>query len=250
MASAKLTSVAQLGHGAAQWLLQLAFPPRCPACHEPVDTQDNFCRSCFDTLQQISDPLCASCGIPFAFEVAADSQCPECLAEPPAFNTARAALVYDHTSAPLIGALKFHDRYTGLERAVRMMQAAMAEYHTHIDLVVPVPLHWRRLLNRRFNQSALLAYALAHRLQKPCHPTALKRTRYTPPQMRLSRAKRLKNVRHVFAVNDAAALQQKTVLLVDDVVTTGATANACARVLKQAGAQAVHVVALARTVKE
>lgn len=250
MASAKLAYVAQLGRGAAQWLLEMAFPPRCPACQQAVDTQHNFCRPCFEALQHISAPHCACCGIPFAFEVGAGTQCPECLAEPPSFTTARAAVVYDQTSAPLIGAIKFHDRYTGVARAARMMHAAIAEQRDTIDVVVPVPLHWRRLLGRRFNQSALLAYALAQQLGRPCHPQALKRTRYTKPQMRLKRAERLKNVRNVFAVREPAALQQKTVLLVDDVVTTGATANACAALLKKAGATAVHVVALARTVKE
>lgn len=230
------------------WLLDVAFPPSCPACHTTVSAQDNFCSECFAALKQISAPQCACCGIPFAFDGGADAQCPECLAEPPSFDTARAPLVYDHISAPLIRGLKFHDRYTGLRRAVAMMLAAHGERPT--DLIVPVPLHWRRLFMRRFNQSALLGFGLSRALHIPCLPQGLKRTRYTTPQMRLPRAERLKNVRNAFAVPDAAGIEGKHVLLVDDVVTTGATVAACAAALKKAGAASVHVLALARTVKE
>ncbi len=230
------------------WLLDVAFPPACPACQGMVSAQDNFCSECFAALKQISAPQCVCCGIPFAFDSGPDAQCPECLAEPPSFDTVRAPLVYDSISAPLIRSLKFHDRYTGLKRAVAMMNASHGE--RSIDLIVPVPLHWRRLLMRRFNQSALLGFALSRTLNVPCLPAALKRTRYTTPQMRLARAERLKNVRNAFAVPDAASVNGKHVLLVDDVVTTGATVAACAATLKKAGAASVHVLALARTVKE
>lgn len=230
------------------WLLNVAFPPACPACHAPVSAQDNFCSDCFAALHQISAPYCACCGIPFAFDSGPDAQCPACLTEPPSFDSVRAPLVYDAVSAPLIRSLKFHDRYTGLNRAIAMM--ASAHGTRPIDLIVPVPLHWRRLVMRRFNQSALLGFALSRVLAVPCLPAALKRTRYTTPQMRLPRAERLKNVRDAFAVPDAAVISGKHVLLVDDVVTTGATVTACAATLKKAGAASVHVLALARTVKE
>ena len=232
------------------WLLDVAFPPCCPACHAPVNAQDNFCADCFAALRQISAPQCDCCGIPFAFDAGPSMQCPECMAEPPAFDSARAPLVYDAVSAPLIRSLKFHDRYTGLRRATAMMVAALGERKSEIDLIVPVPLHWRRLMLRRFNQSALMAYGLSRALEIPCMPHALKRTRYTTPQMRLPRAERLQNVRNAFAVPEAVPLQGRTVLLIDDVVTTGATVNACANTLRKAGAKAVHVLALARTVKE
>lgn len=240
------------GAGLAQWALDLAFPPRCPSCSEPVEAQGNFCTTCFGALKHISDPQCSCCGIPFAFDVGAGTQCPECLSTPPAFDSVRAALVYDETSAPLIRALKFHDRYGGIPRAVRLMQAASASQREGVDMVIAVPLHWRRLVHRRYNQSALLAFALARQLAIPCLPNLLQRTRHTTPQMRLPRAQRLKNVRNTFTVPVAAqaVVRDKTILLVDDVVTTGATVDCCARLLKDAGARAVHVVALARTVKE
>jgi ComF family protein len=233
-----------LGH----WLLVHVFPPRCPACQVVVEVQHNFCAPCFQALRPIADPQCACCGMPFAFSVGVAAQCPECLSAPPSYQRARAALVYDAVSAPLVRALKFHDRYTGLGRAARMMQAAHGDQP--VDVVVPVPLHWRRLLTRHYNQAALLAYGVAQQLGRPCAPRALKRTRYTRPQMRMKRAERLKNVRNLFAVRDLAAVQQKHVLLVDDVITTGATVNACAEALLRAGAQSVSVVALAKTVRE
>lgn len=238
-----------MGTSLGQWALAQAFPPRCPACHESVDTQHNFCQACFSTIKHIAAPLCQCCGIPFAFDVGADARCPECLAEPPQFDTARAPMVYDAISSRMVHALKFHDRYTGVNRAVRMMTAALDPQYAAIDIIVPVPLHWRRLLMRRYNQAALLAYGLAAQLNTPCAPHALKRTRYTRPQMRMKRAERITNARHLFAVQQETMLRGKNVLLVDDVITTGATINACAAAMKKAGAAQVHAISLARTVR-
>lgn len=231
--------------------MDVAFPPRCPACHVQVSAQHNFCSPCFDALKQIAAPHCACCGIPFAFDMGADAKCPECLSETPSFDSCRAPLVYDETSAPIIRSLKFNDRYTGLERATRMMLASLGTLRDEVELVVPVPLHWRRLMTRYYNQSALLGFAIARELALPCAPQALRRARHTTPQMRLTRKERLQNVRNAFAVPENAkeGLQGKCVLLVDDVVTTGATVSACASMLKKAGAAQVHVLALARTVK-
>lgn len=238
-------------HGIGHWLLDLAFPPACPSCRAAVETHGNFCADCFTALRQISDPQCACCGIPFPVSVGRGALCAECLAVPPHYDTVRAPLVYDATSAPLVRSLKFHDQYGGVPRYVQMMLSCLPP-GLAFDAVVPVPLHWRRLVGRRYNQSALLAFVLARRLAVPCLPQALRRTRHTQPQMHLPRRERARNVRRAFALNPACAgaITGKTLLLVDDVVTTGATVNACAEVLKKAGADRVHVVALARTVKE
>lgn len=228
----------------------LAFPPRCPSCRASVSAQGNFCGDCFASLKQIADPQCDACGIPFAVPMDAGSQCPECLADPQHFDHVRAALVYDGVCAPLVRQLKFHDQYGGIGRYARMMQASLGALAARVDLLVPVPLHWRRLVLRRYNQSALLAFELARRMGQPCLPGALRRVRHTQPQMRLPRAQRLTNMRRAFAVPEGMQLHGKTVLLVDDVITTGATVSACAEALKNAGAAAVFAVALARTVKE
>lgn len=232
--------------------LDIAFPPGCPSCREQVSAPGNFCAPCFEALKLIAKPYCAGCGIPFAFDIGPEAKCPECLADAPAFDGARSVMVYDALSAPLVSALKFSDQWTGLSRYAQMMAASAAEWADAAEVIVPVPLHWRRLWRRRYNQSALLGYELSRVLGKPCVPQGLKRVRATRPQMRLSREERVKNVKGAFAVNPRAQefLRNKTVLLIDDVVTTGATVDVCAGVLKKAGAGKVYVLSLARTVKE
>ncbi len=236
----------------ARLAADMVFPPRCPSCREYVAADGNFCSTCFSKLRIIDAPFCACCGIPFVVAIEADMRCPTCLDTPPDFDVARAAMVYDAISSPLISALKFHDQWAGLERYVQMMLRLGRPCMVGADMLVPVPLHWRRLLRRKFNQSALLAYGLSAQTGVACVPEMLQRVRYTKPQMRLNRATRLANVKRAFAVPEGAAalLHDKVVVLVDDVVTTGATANACARALKKAGAREVRVLALARTVKE
>lgn len=239
-------------HASLRLGLDLLFPPRCPSCQTYVAADGNFCAPCFAQLRMIEAPLCACCGIPFVVAVEETTYCPTCLEAPPEFAQARAALVYDAVSAPLISALKFHDQWANLNRYAQLMLRAGAPLLQGADMLVPVPLHWRRLLRRRFNQSALLAYRISEQTGVPCAPAWLQRVQHTTPQMRLNRKARLQNVKRAFAVPAAlqALLHNKVVVLVDDVVTTGATANACARVLKQAGAHEVRVLALARTVKE
>jgi ComF family protein len=238
-----------VAHAVLRMVVDSVYPPRCPACQTYVAADGNFCAECFSHLRMIDAPMCACCGIPFVIAVEADTRCPECLDRPPAFTMARAALVYD---AVLVAALKFHDQWANLERYVQLMLRAGKPVLAGAELLVPVPLHWRRLLQRRFNQSALLAYGLARPAGIPCAPNMLHRIRFTKPQMRMTRAERLTNVKRAFAVPEAAQemLRNKIVVLVDDVVTTGATVNACAKALKKAGAKEVRVIALARTVKE
>lgn len=230
----------------------IIFPPRCPSCRAHVAGDGNFCSICFSKLRMIDAPLCACCGIPFVVAVEAETRCPSCLESPPDFDVARAALVYDGISAPLVTSLKFHDQWAGLTRYTQMMLRLGRPLLEGADMLIPVPLHWRRLLRRKFNQSALLAYSISDQTGVPCMPDVLQRVQYTKPQMRLDRATRLKNVKRAFAVapETGALLAGKIVVLVDDVVTTGATANACALALKKAGTREVRVLALARTVKE
>ncbi len=159
-------------------------------------------------------------------------------------------MVYDRISAPLISALKFHDQWAGLTRYGQMMAAAGSTLLSDAEMIVPVPLHWQRLLRRRYNQAALLAYRVSEVSGVPCRIDILSRRIATRPQMRLDRRTRLQNVKRAFALNPRAAVKDKHILLVDDVVTTGATVDACARLLREGGAAKVSVLALARTVRE
>jgi ComF family protein len=252
LANTHTRTVWAVAKGVLRLTADMLFPPRCPSCQSYVSADGNFCAPCFSKLRMIDHPLCACCGIPFSVAVDADTRCPSCLDSPPEFDVARAALVYDAVSAPLVSALKFHDQWANMARYVQMMQRVGQPLFAGADILVPVPLHWRRLWRRKFNQSALLAYGISAQSGIPCQPTLLQRVVYTKPQMRLDREARLRNVKPAFAVpaHAMAALTDKVVVLVDDVVTTGATANACAKALKAAGAKEVRVVALARTVKE
>lgn len=252
MTSLKRHAFFEMAASAARLLADVAFPPRCPSCRGEVTGNGNFCVTCFEKLRMISDPLCHHCGIPFVVSVEAESLCPDCLVVRPEFDKARAAMVYDKVSGPLISALKFHDQWAGIERHAQMMLGAGGALLAGADHLVPVPLHWRRLMKRKYNQSALLAYGLSKRTSIRCSPELLQRIRATKPQMRLDRKLRAQNVKKAFAVPDAmhAQIRDKVIVLVDDVITTGATVNACAQALKAAGAREVRVLALARTVKE
>jgi len=238
--------------GIARLALNLIYPPECPSCRAPVAAMHNLCSECFTKLRMIGKPFCTCCGVPFAVPMTDDSQCPHCLDMPPQFTRARSVMVYDAVSAPLISALKFHDQWAGLKRYDRMLQTSGAELLATADVIAPIPLHWRRLWQRKFNQSALLAYGVSRLANVPCIPHLLVRTRATKPQMRLKRAERLLNVRKAFAVRTKflSHINGKHIVLIDDVMTTGATANVCAAALRKAGAREVSVLTLARTVRE
>ena len=232
--------------------LDSAFPPQCPSCRDLVAANGNFCAACFEKLRMITTPMCPRCGIPFTVMMEHGLQCADCLTKPPFFEQARAVMVYDAVSAPLISALKFHDQWTGIAQHAAMMVGAGGEVLRGADFLVPVPLHWRRLFHRKYNQSALLAYGISVRTGIPCAPELLQRVRATTPQMKLDRAMRRGNVKKAFAISPQvrARLEGKVLVLVDDVITTGSTVDACAQALKKAGAKEVRVLALARTVRE
>ena len=235
----------------ARLALDAVLPPRCLSCGVVVAGEGALCPSCWGQLAFIGAPVCACCGLPFAFEVAPESLCGECLRAEPHFSRARAALCYDAASRPLVLAFKHGDGTHAAPAFARWMAQAAGDLLREADLVVPVPLHRWRLFRRRYNQSALLARALAQAAGKPVFARLLVRRRPTPSQGGLSRSGRLANVRGAFAVSPQHRdrLRDRAILLVDDVLTTGATVGECARVLRRAGAARVDVVTLARVVR-
>ena len=236
----------------ASQLINLVLPPRCVISGEVVDKQGMISASAWRELSFINEPFCNSCGFPFEFEVEDGALCASCLDYPPHFENARAALKYDDGSRALILGFKHADKTYAVKSFMPWMNRAAQNLFQHTDILMPVPLHYTRLISRRYNQAALISSALAKETGIPTINDGLKRTRATVSQGHMDAKGRYKNVKKAFAVNKRYknSLKGKTVMLIDDVYTTGATVNECAKTLKKAGVNEVYVLTLARAVKE
>src|SRR6478736_4330264 len=236
------------GH-AARLALDIALPTLCVSCREPVDGE-GVCAACWAKLSFIAPPFCPRLGIPFVYDPGPELLSMEAIANPPAYQRARAAVRYDDVARTLVHALKYQDR-TDLAPAMgRWMARAGQELLADADILVPVPLHWRRGWSRRFNQSGALARVISRESGVKVASEALRRVRATEQQIGLSRAQRASNVQVAFKVvaDRMADLQGRRVILVDDDLTTGATVDACARALLRAKAAQVDVLTFARVV--
>jgi ComF family protein len=233
-------------------LFDAVLPPRCLQCGALVGDHGALCAACWSGLRFLAPPCCAACGLPFEFDLGPEALCGGCSARRPRFEHARAALVYDDASRDLILRFKHADRLEGAATFAGWMARAGSGLIAEADMIAPVPLHWLRLVRRRYNQAAVLANALGRAQGKLVIPDLLVRRRATPTQGHLGREARRRNVAGAFQVTPrhAQALEGARVLLIDDVLTTGATAEACARTLRQAGAQTVNLLTLARVVRQ
>ncbi len=230
--------------------LDVALPPLCASCREPVGDGAGLCATCWSKLSPIERPFCEKLGIPFTYDPGPGVYSMQAIADPPAYSRARASVRYDDIARTLVHALKYGDRLDLAPTMARWMVRAGTDLLPDADLIVPVPLHWRRLWARRFNQSAALAGLIAGQVGGTVSITALKRVRATPQQVGLSRAARATNVQGAFRVDAAgkAEVHGRRVVLVDDVLTSGATVDTCARALLRAGARQVDVLVFARVV--
>ena len=232
--------------------LDMALPPLCPSCRDPVGEGSGLCAACWSKLSPIERPFCEKLGIPFTYDPGPGIYSMQALAAPPAYARARAAVRYDDIARSIVHALKYADRLDLAPVMARWMGRAGAELLSEADVIMPVPLHWRRMWARRFNQSATLSKLLSDGSGVPVNFTALRRVKATPQQVGLSKSERATNVQGAFRVDAAgkAAVAGRRVLLVDDVLTSGATVDTCSRTLLRAGARQVDVLVFARVVDQ
>jgi ComF family protein len=230
-------------------LLDLLLPPRCLACGAPVGGNGELCPGCWRGMTFLGPPHCACCGLPFPFEAGKDALCGACLGDKPHYDRARAVFRYDEQSRGLVLSFKHGDRTHSAPAYGRWMRRVGAELLHDADLLVPVPLHWSRLFARRYNQSALLAHAIHAAGGPEVAPDWLIRHRRTPSQGRRNATARAENVRAAFALRRGRSVAGRRVVLIDDVFTTGATIDECARVLRRAGAARIDVLTLARVIR-
>lgn len=235
-------------------LADVLFPPRCQSCRKVAEklTNDLFCTACEEKIKYIRTPLCPACGFPFADSEGSDHLCGDCLTAPQPFAVARSVAAFDDILLEAIHALKYHNK-TGLGTGLGKMMAGGP--YTGMDMqgytmIIPVPLHIRRLRERGFNQSLLLAKVLSERYAIPLDFVTLKRERDTPPQTMMGRRERKANIKGAFDVADKERVRKQHVLLIDDVYTTGSTLAECTRVLLNNGAAQVGVLTLAKAIKD
>ena len=234
-------------------LLDILFPPRCHFCKSfiPNAGELHLCTACLEGCILIKSPLCKVCGIPFQTEAGEDHICGDCISKPPRFTAARAAALFDGPVRELVHRFKYNGRVQHC-RPLALLTARHIAPFAHAaspDLIIPVPLHVKRLRQRGFNQAVLLGGILAREWRLPLSRRNLRRIRWTEPQINLSAAERVANVRGAFSVSDPDLLGDKRIILVDDVYTTGSTVAECARVLFKADAAAVYVVTIARALQ-
>lgn len=226
----------------------MIYPPRCLACAEATEAPHGLCAACWRDTHFIAGSACATCGLPLVGEAGPGDLCDGCRRHPPAWDRGAAAVIYAGAGRRAVLALKHGDRLDTVGPLAGWMAAAGRGLLAECDLIAPTPLHWRRLTMRRYNQSAELAKRLARLSRKPAALTLLRKTRATIPQEGMTRAERAANQGGAYGVAPRwrARVDGKAVVLIDDVLTSGATFGACAEALKAAGAARVDVLALAR----
>jgi ComF family protein len=229
-------------------ILDTLLPPNCLACDTPVADDGLFCLACFRLANFISAPMCAQCGVPLPHGAAAGQggACGRCEAAPPEFGSARAALRYDETAQRVILPFKYADRPEMARGLARLMLRPGARLLRTAEVLVPVPLHVARLRMRRYNQAALLALELGRLARVPCIPDALVRQKATAPLARMGLTARQAELLDAITVRAPVQVAGKQILLIDDVMTSGTTADACAAALRRAGASRVDVLTAAR----
>jgi ComF family protein len=230
-----------------RWGLDWLIPPQCLSCRDEVAEASGLCVACWSKLSFIEAPFCEKLAIPFHYDQGDGALSAAALADPPSWDRARAALIFDDAARALVHAFKYRDRHEAGLLMARLMRRAGADMLTRADGIIPVPLHRLRLWRRRYNQSAILAHHIARDSGRPFCPALLRRLRSTRSQTGLDQEERRRNVMGAFIVPEESrpSIVGKSFILIDDVRTTGATLEACSRALKKAGAAHVDVLTFA-----
>jgi len=247
MAALTLTHISQGLARAGKWSLDWLIPPQCLVCRGDIAEASGLCITCWSKLSFIEAPFCEKLATPFPYDQGEEMVSAAALADPPPWDRARSALLFDDTARILVHALKYRDRHEAGLLMARLMVRAGADILKSADAIIPVPLYRWRLWRRRYNQSALLARKICRDTGKAFRPELLRRLRSTRSQTGLDHEERRRNVRNAFIVpkERRASVAGKSLVLIDDVRTTGATLEACARALKAAGAAHVDVLTFA-----
>jgi len=231
-------------------VIDLLFPPICHLCREyiPQAGAVKLCPECLAKTAPVPTPGCSCCGQPFESPLGADHRCGPCITAPPPFSSARAALLFEGNTRELVHQFKYSKR-TLLRRPLGLLAAAYLDDFARefaADLIIPVPLHVKRLRQRGFNQALLLGEIFSQKWGVPLSRNNLRRIRWTEPQVNLGAGERAANVKGAFALNDTEEVAGRKIFLVDDVYTTGSTVKECCRVLLKGGAAEIAVLTVAR----
>jgi len=225
-------------------IIDYILPYRCASCSELTDGKNGVCSKCFQKLNFITLPYCNICGFPFEFSIEGQFSCAKCIVLPPKYDMSRSLFKFDQNSKNLVHAFKYSDQTNNAKMFAKLLLARYQTEIQNVDLVVPVPMHrWKRVF-RNYNPAQILALELAKFMAKPMIPDVLIKKKWTISQIGLSKSKRSKNLNGSIKLGDKHSVNGKTILLVDDVKTTGATSNLCSQVLKNAGAASVTLVTI------
>jgi len=229
--------------------LDFIYPPLCIVCRDNTYYARNLCSDCWSKIEWITRPHCEICSLPFEYEVEGEVICAACIQKKPYFDKSRSVFLYNDLSSGIISTFKYGDKTYPHKTYSNWMYQAGKDLWDDVDYISFVPLSFRRTLVRKYNQSSILAKDLSKTADKKIFYNLINRVRHVVPQASLNKNERLKNVKGVFSVNKKHVdkIENKTIIIIDDVITTGATLNECAKVLKKHGASKVYVLTLAKT---
>lgn len=228
-------------------IFNFILPSRCISCSEILEQSNSICPMCFNKLNFISSSYCECCGIAFEFSINNVVLCGKCIAKQPSYDLARSIFKYDEISKKLVHAFKYNDQTNYSKTFAKLLFNRYKDDLQEIDIVTPVPMHRIKRIFRQYNPAQILAYDLAKLFKAPCKADILVKTKWTKAQTRLSQSARMKNLAGSISCNKKYGILNSNILLVDDVRTTGSTANYCAKILKKAGAKSVKLVTICST---